>query len=155
MRAMATVVALAASPAAADGLAAWSEHCLSPFMTAARAAAVLPAAHDFYDLRPFSDVAPSPGGDVTPGTDRRCAVTVAGARGEAAVAAAEGALAREGIDAAVPVPATHAPGPGTVLMAARALNPRRIAVVEVREADGATTLSVERLTPEASAEALR
>jgi hypothetical protein len=149
-------------PVAADALSAWARHCLSPHLTAVRAAEVLPARHDFYDLRPFSAAAPSAATrTVTPGTDRRCEVSLDGDRGTAAAETAAQALAAEGIVAEVPLPETHGDAalPGTTLLAARALNPGRVAVVHAGTRPGPdgseTFLSVERLTPEASAEALR
>ena len=159
MRSLAlTVQVLLASPAVASdaALSAFSAHCFSPSLTAERAAQVLPPRHDFYDLAPFSDVPPSPGTDVTPGTDRRCAVAFDGDRGAEAARGAADALAGEGITDAAPLPATHAGAalPGTTLLAARFLNPARIAVVHVGTRTGAggaeTFLSVERLTPGAS-----
>ena len=158
-----TATLLAAGPALPDpALQAWSANCLSPYMTAARAEARLPQTHDFYDLNPFSSAAPSTAQtDVTPGTDRRCEVWTPGDLGAAAATVAAGALEREGIRNDVPVPQTHADAalPGTTLLAARALNPRRIAVVHTGTRPGPdgieTFLSVERLTPEASAEALK
>ena len=145
--------------ACASPLSAFAAHCFSPFLTAERAAQVLPPRHDFYDLRPFSGAAPSPGADVTPGTDRRCEVTFDGDAGGEAARTAVDALATEGITDEAPLPATHARLPGTTLLAARYLNPARIAVVHTGTRPGhngtETFLSVERLTPEASAEATR
>ena len=145
-------------------LPAFAAYCFSPFLTAAKAAEAFadPAIrHDFYDLNPFSDVAPSPGADVTPGTDRRCAVAFDGDRGIDAIHAVAEALKAEGLTTPAPLPATHIGTalPGTTLMAAVALNPGRVAVVHTGTRPGPngteTFLSVERLTPEASAEALR
>ncbi|MEM7644833.1 MAG: succinyl-CoA synthetase subunit beta [Pseudomonadota bacterium] len=155
----------AALPAVADPVAAtqaFAAHCFSPFLTAARASEVLPARHDFYDLDPFSDVAPSPAKtEITEGTDRRCEVALDGEYGAAAAGVATAALAAEGITRDAPLPTTHTDTvlPGTTLLAARFLNPTRIAVVHTGTRPGPngpeTFLYVERLTPEASREAIR
>ena len=151
-----------ASPArAADPLTLFTSHCLSPRLTeraAAEAFTVPGTRHDFYDLRPFADVPPSPptGRAPTPGTDRRCEVAFDGDRGEAAAENAVRALAAEGITTNTPLPATHADGrrPGTTLLAARKLNPARTAVLHAGTRPGPhgveTFLLIERLTPEAS-----
>ncbi|MBM2575108.1 succinyl-CoA synthetase subunit beta [Jannaschia sp. Os4] len=151
-----------ADPARDAMLGAFADHCFSPYLTAARAEAEIAATGarvDFYDLAPFSDVAPSPGADVTPGTDRRCEVAFDGDRGAAAAETAAAALEAEGIRADAPVPASHPALPGTTLLGARALNPSRVAVVHTGTRPGPdgveTFLSVERLTPEASEEVLR
>ena len=141
---------------------AFAANCFSPYLTATTAAGGLPDRHDFHDLAPFSDVPPSPAsGPVAPGTDRLCAVAFDGDNGAEAARVAEAALAAEGITVGTPLPATHANAalPGTTLLAARALNPARIAVVHTGTRPGPngveTFLSVERLTPEASREAQR
>ncbi|WP_055083294.1 hypothetical protein [Jannaschia donghaensis] len=140
-------------------LGAFAGHCFSPYLTPARVKSEIAstgARVDFYDLNPFSDVAPTPGTAITPGTDRRCEVTFDGRHGDAAAEVATSALQAEGITAGTPVPATHANAalPGTTLLAARALNPTRIAVVHTGTRPGPngveTFLSVERLTPQAS-----
>ena len=146
----------AATPGHADPLAAFADNCFSPYMTAAKAdAAFNGLRYDFYDLRPFSDVALSPARtQVTPGTDRRCEVATDGDQIAAATEAVTGALSREGITKDAPLPDTHTATEGTALLAARYLNPRRIAVVHVGTRPGPngveTFLNVERLTPEAS-----
>ena len=170
MPVVAGLVLLLAGPAAhaapqAAMMRAFADHCFSPFLTARRAEAEIAstgARVDFYDLDPFSDAAPSPpspGAEVTPGTDRRCAVAFDGDRGAAAAETAAAALAAEGIRAEAPVPASHPALPGTTLLGARALNPSRVAVVHAGTRPGPngieTFLSVERLTPEASDEVLR
>lgn len=148
------------------GMALFSQQCFSPFLTADRLSAAVAATDaaglrvDFYDLTPFSDVAPSPilGRAGTVGTDRRCEVAFDGAHGDDASDVAGTALAREGIVTPAPLPQTHASAKldGTTLLAARYLNPIRVAVVHTgtrQAADGATEtfLMVERLTPAASA----
>lgn len=136
----------------------FAAHCFSPFLTEDTAHRRLSAPGvrvDFYDLRPFSDAAVSPvtGRPATPGTDRRCEVAFEGGDPKAAAQAAADGLAREGILAEAALPDTHsaARGPGTVLLAARYLNPNRIAVVHVGSRPGPngveTFLSVERLEP--------
>ena len=140
-------------------LAAFAAHCFSPFLTAQTARANIGstgARVDFYDLNPFSNVAPAPGTNVTPGTDRRCEVTFDGAYGEDAAEIAVSGLQAEGIRTEAPLPDSHkdAALAGTTLLAARALNPARLAVVHTGTRPGPngveTFLSVERLTPEAS-----
>ncbi len=136
--------------------AAFAEHCFSPYMTAARADDVLapPGARvDFYDLDPFSDAAPSPvsGRAATIGTDRRCEVAFDGSFADMAASAAIAGLEMEGIDTEAPLPDRYQPTDGTTLLAARQLNPRRIAVVHVGIRPGPngveTFMVVERLMP--------
>lgn len=156
MLTLALISALAASSAQADALTAFSQNCFSPYLTAAKAEAAFDGLrYDFYDLRPFSNVAPSPAlTQVTPGTDRRCEVATDGDQTTAATKVVTNALTREGITKDAPLPDTHAATDGTALLAARYLNPRRIAVVHVGTRPGPngieTFLNVERLTPEAS-----
>ncbi len=141
----------------------FAANCLSPHLTGGLAAGRIGptgARHDFYDLAPFSNVALSPATTpVTPGTDRRCEVSFDGNYGVEAAGTAMRALVAEGIASEAPLPATHTPLPGTTLLAARALNPARIAVVHTGTRPGPdgieTFLSVERLTPDASRDVLR
>ncbi|MFO6464814.1 succinyl-CoA synthetase subunit beta [Jannaschia sp. KMU-145] len=152
-----------ANPIRSDALEAFAAHCFSPDLTAARAAQVIEPAGArvaFYDLAPFSAATPSPAaGAVTPGTDRRCEVAFDGEYGADAAEVAAAALDAEGIRTEAPVPDSHPAVPGTTLLGARYLNPSRIAVVHTGTRPGPngpeTFLSVERLTPEASAEAAR
>ena len=158
-------LALAAAPpsvaAQQAALTAFADHCFSPFLTAETARKNIAADGlrlDFYDLRPFSARAPSPvvGRPATPGTDRRCEIAFDGDQGGEAAKTAIAALASEGITDAADLPPTHADAalPGTTLLAARRLNPNRIAVVHTGTRPGPngleTFLMVERLTPEAS-----
>lgn len=153
----------AANPQRADMMSAFAQTCFSPLLTAGTAQArLMPsgARHDFYDLMPFANVAPSPATtSVTPGTDRRCEIAFDGDSGADAAEVAASGLAAEGIRTEAPLPTTHAQAalPGTTLLAARYLNPGRIAVVHTGTRAGPngteTFLSVERLTPNASAEA--
>lgn len=140
-----------ASEAARDAFAA---HCFSPFLTAQIAGDVLPESHDFYDLRPFratNPMSPAQGRPVTPGTDRRCEVAFDGPAVAAGVATMTDALAGEGITRQADVPEDFILQPGTEFAAARHLNPRRIAVVQVGTRPGPngveTFMNVERLTP--------
>lgn len=136
---------------------AFADHCFSPLMTAARAGDVLAstgARVDFYDLRPFlqtNPVAEPTGRAATPGTDRRCEVAFDGDHSALAVDAAISGLAAEGILTEAPLPDGFTPTEGTALLAARALNPNRIAVVHVGTRPGPdgteTFMTVERLTP--------
>ena len=135
---------------------AFVTNCFSPFMTAAKAAKVLNLAnarYDFYDLDPFSNVAPSPvtGRAATPGTDRRCEIAVDGDHRKPFAMAATARLQAEGITTPAPVPATHTATSETELLAARQLNPKRIAVVHVGLRPGPngpeTFVYVERLEP--------
>ena len=137
-------------------ITAFSQHCFSPYLTAktAETALSIPGArYDFYDLRPFSVAAVSPvtRRAATPGTDRRCEVAFDGAHTAAAIISVTDALEREGILTAVDLPEGFEETPGTALLAARQLNPRRVAVVHVGTRDGPngteTFLSVERLHP--------
>lgn len=145
---------------AALGSWLFSQHCFSPALTGERAAQVFAAQglrHDFYDLDPLTAVAPSPatGAPVTPATDRRCEVSFDGAFPGPASSAASDALQREGIAQTAQVPAVYQATQGTALLAARRLNPRKIAVVHVGTRPGPTGtetfLSVERM-PLAEAE---
>ncbi|WP_371156334.1 succinyl-CoA synthetase subunit beta [Jannaschia sp. 2305UL9-9] len=152
-----------ATPQRTAMLSAFAQTCFSPLLTAETAKARLSpsgARHDFYDLMPFSDVPRSPARTVvTPGTDRRCEVSFDGDAGDEAAEVAAAGLTAEGIRTDAPLPATHTDAriPGTSLLAARYLNPNRIAVVHTGTRPGPngieTFLSVERLTPDASAEA--
>lgn len=144
-------------------LTAFAANCLSPRLTADVAMDRFGSAgarHDFYDLAPFPNVPPSPAATpVTPGTDRRCELSFDGDAGAKAAETATLALAAERIATQAPLPPTHMPLPGTTLLAARALNPARIAVVHTGTRPGPdgieTFLSVERLTPDASREVLQ
>ena len=152
--------AAARSPAsdATGGMSLFGDNCFSPFLTAGKARRAFNLAnlrHDFYDLDPFSDVAPSPAkGSVTEGTDRRCEVAFDGDYGARAADAAVVALIREGILTPADLPDTHdtARLPGTTLLAARQLNPNRIAVVHVGTRPGPdgieTFMTLERLRPQ-------
>ena len=144
------------SAVAADAARAFGNHCFNPYLTAETAHADIarPGVRvDFYDTAPFASDAPSPatGRAPTPGTDRRCEVAFDGTHVETARNGAITGLAREGIRAQTAVPAAFAAQPGTEFIAARLLNPRRIAVVQVGTrpgADGAETfINVERLNP--------
>ncbi len=135
---------------------AFAAHCFSPFLTAARAEEALAmdgVRVEFYDLDPFSDGAPSPvtGRDATIGTDRRCEVAFDGDHAALAASAALAGLEAERIIDEAPLPDRYRPTGGTELLAARYLNPRRIAVVHVGTRPGPngaeTFLTVERLMP--------
>lgn len=157
-------LALAAAPPAAAqqaALTAFADHCFSPYLTADTAQSNIAAPGlrlDFYDLKPFSAAAPSPalGRPATPGTDRRCEIAFDGDHGDRAAETAVAALGSEGITTPADLPPTHVEAalPGTTLLAARFLNPSRIAVVHTGTRPGPngpeTFLTVERLTPEAS-----
>ncbi|KIN63670.1 Succinyl-CoA synthetase subunit beta [Sulfitobacter noctilucicola] len=139
----------------------FADNCFSPYLTADKAAktfALSGASYDFYDLDPFSSVAASPATAraVTPGTDRRCEVSFAGDYSETAAQAVLKGLSAEAILDPAPLPARYASGDSTTLLAARRLNPRRVAVVHVgtRPASGGieTFMLVERLTPSDSAD---
>jgi len=149
---VASRVTAAAPDTAPDAFAA---HCFSPFLTAETAEARLaPARVDFYDLRPFSSdnaVSEPMGRPATPGTDRRCEVAFDGTHVEAGIDAVLRGLDREGIDAEAEVPADFPAQPGARFVAARYLNPARIAVVQVGTRPGPngveTFINVERLVP--------
>lgn len=135
---------------------AFAAHCFSPFLTAERAADVLAAPGvrvDFYDLDPLSNgpISPVAGRPATQGTDRRCEVAFDGDHAELAESAAVAGLEMEGIDQVSPVPDRYQVTDGTRLLAARQLNPRRVAVVHVGTRPGPngveTFMFVERLTP--------
>lgn len=141
---------------------AFKESCFNPHLTATTATQRLaqPGTRvQFYDLNPFSASAPSPvtGRAATPGTDRRCEVAFDGDFGAEAATTAVEALEAERILNDTPLPVTHTNAhlPGTTLLAARNLNPKRIAIVHTGTRPGPngaeTFLLVERLTPEASA----
>ncbi len=139
---------------------AFTQNCFSPYLTATKARDVLSVAgarHDFYDLEPFSNAAPSPAFGLRPatrGTDRRCEVSFDGDHASLAIEMAQNGLQAEGILKDAPTPETHTPIAGTEMLAARYLNPKRIAVVHVGTRQGPngieTFMNVERLTPAAS-----
>jgi hypothetical protein len=141
---------------------AFAQHCFSPYLTGFKAREVFEttgARWDFYDLDPFTNAAPTPAFSRRPatrGTDRRCEVSFDGDHTELAIELALTGLDAENIHEDVPLPDTHAARDGTALLAARRLNPRRIAVVHVGTRNGPTGLetflNVERLTPAASAQ---
>ncbi len=149
----------ARSPAtdARAGIQGFVENCFSPRMTAAIAAEALNFAnvrHDFYDLDPFTDAAPSPvtARPATPGTDRRCEVAFDGDFTADAGKAIVNRLERIGITRVTDLPANHEAlrTSTTTLLAARRLNPRKIAVVHVGTRPGPngieeTFMYVERL----------
>lgn len=165
------VLTLATAPAKAEviiegfrairGMVIFSENCFSPFLTEDKAAKVLSlrgtdladTSYDFYDLDPFSSAAPSPATKraVTPGTDRRCEIAFPGDYSEKAAKAAAEALQSEGITTPAALPAAYTETTTTTLLAARRLNPRRVAIVHVGTRQGAqgtkTFMLVERLTP--------
>ena len=135
---------------------AFAANCFSPFMTAARAEELLTstgARVEFYDLDPLSNgpISPVVGRAATAGTDRRCEVAFDGDHVQLAENEAVAGLAMEGIDTPAPVPDRYEPTEGTRLLAARFLNPRRIAVVHVGTRPGPsgveTFMFVERMTP--------
>ena len=139
------------------GMQSFATHCFSPFLTRQKAVDVFRVtgfAYDFYDLDPFSSAAPSPaeGREVTVGTDRRCEISFDGTHGLQAADVAVAALKSEGLDTRADVPAHFIRTQDTTLLAARRLNPRRVAVVHVGTRVGEngieTFMSVERLLPE-------
>ena len=154
----------AATGTVSQGFETFAEHCFSPHLTWAILAQEEKAVangvrFDFYDLMPFSAAKATPvtGRPATDGTDRRCEVSFDTDAATQAVTVAIDALSREGIRVEAPLPTTHADAalPGTTLLAARKLNPKRIAIVHTGTRPGVngieTFLMVERLTPEASA----
>ncbi|MDB2407145.1 succinyl-CoA synthetase subunit beta [Jannaschia sp.] len=150
-----------ANPLRAAALDAFARNCLSPHLTAQTAQAELAphGRYDFYDLRPFSADAPSaPTTQVTPKTDRRCEIAFDGDDGQAAAETAAAALEGERIRSEAPMPLAPRIDEITTLRGARFLNPARIAVVETGTRPGPngpeTFLRVERLTPDATREAL-
>ena len=149
-------VAAAVTSVPSKAIAGFAGNCFSPFLTADKAAKRL-AIHgvrtEFYDLDPFSNVAPSPvtGRAANAGTDRRCEVAFDGDHTVQAAKAAVDALQDQGIVTPATVPAFYVATEGTELLAARQLNPRRVAVVHVGTRQGPdgieTFMTVERLTP--------
>lgn len=134
----------------------FASNCFSPYLTATKAAkrlVTLGVRSEFYDLDPFSSVPPSPvtGREASVGTDRRCEVAFNGNYATRAAKTAADALIRQGIETRADLPTNYAPTDGTELLAARQLNPRRIAVVHVGTRQGPegieTFMTVERLTP--------
>ena len=158
--AMAPAAAYARSPEtdARGAMSAFANNCFSPFLTTAkaeRAFGLTNLRYDFYDLEPFSDTEPSPAkGDVAADTDRRCEVSFSGDYAARAAETAIAALSQEGILTEAPLPSTYkaAHTSGTALLAARQLNPQRVAVVHVGTRPGPdgveTFMNVERLRPQ-------
>ncbi|MEQ6202328.1 succinyl-CoA synthetase subunit beta [Sulfitobacter sp. HNIBRBA2951] len=163
--ACATTLCLTASLAAGSAVAqdadavgrAFADHCFSPHLTAETAQARIGpsgARVDFYDLRPFSDAAPSPvvGRPMTAGTDRRCEVAFDGHAPVKALNWLRTGIEQEGLlHKEADVPEGFAPQDGMSFIAAAQLNPNRIAVIQVGvrgPADAPETfINVERLTP--------
>lgn len=159
---LASVSTAAASARDAKGTAraamtVFADNCFSPFMTAMRAErafAITGVSYDFYDLDPFSSATPSPalGRAITAGTDRRCEISFVGAFGPQAADVAIAALVVEGLHTTADVPAQFILTKSTSLLAARRLNPTRVAVVHVGTRTGTqgieTFMLVERLLPE-------
>ena len=154
--ASAASMAAAGTSVSSKAMQSFAGNCFSPYLTAEKAAARLASngvRTEFYDLDPFSSAAPSPvtGRAASVGTDRRCEVAFDGDYAEQAAKAAGDALQQQGIVTPADLPATYTPTQGTELLAARQLNPRRIAVVHVGTRQGPdgieTFMTVERLTP--------
>lgn len=149
-------IAAAGTSVSFEAMQSFAGNCFSPYLTAGKAAARLTTdgvRTEFYDLDPFSGAAPSPvtGRAASTGTDRRCEVAFNGDHAKQAAKVAVDALLSEGILTPADLPAFYTPADGTELLAARQLNPRRIAVVHVGTRQGPhgieTFMSVERLTP--------
>jgi len=158
MIAMAVHAAYARSPLAdaQETVRAFADNCFSPYMTAEIAKDRFGAneiRYDFYDLDPFSAADPSPPSHagVTQGTDRRCEVSFDGDLTSIAVDAVLIALTKEGILEEAAIPPGFSKTPMTALLAARQLNPSRVAVVHVGTRTGPngieTFMNVERLMP--------
>lgn len=155
LRVIPAIVAIAlTAEARADAPQAFADHCFSPLLTAETAAANLPARYDFYDLRPFrlsNPLAEPMGRPATPGTDRRCEVAFDGADVLAGIDGVITGLTQEGIATEADVPEDFPAQDGTEFIAARQLNPNRIAVVQVGTRPGPngieTFINVERLVP--------
>lgn len=149
--------AVAAQDAASVGRA-FADNCFSPRLTSQTARTKIGpsgARIDFYDLRPFTNAAPSPvtGRARTPGTDRRCEVAFDGFDPQTAITWLGNGLTQEGLaQKKATVPEDFPRQSGTVFIGAAQLNPNRIAVVQVgvrsKAAGGQETfINVERLTP--------
>lgn len=159
--ASATMLVLAAGVARAEAhtlaMERFGAHCFSPFLTAEAAERHFGEdglRHDFYDLRPLraaNAISPAVRRAATPGTDRRCEVAVDGAHTDLAIARIAEALQAEGIVTDAPVPQDFPAHPDAIFVAARQLNPNRVAVVQVGTRSGPngpeTFLNVERLEP--------
>jgi len=149
-------VAAAGTTVPSKAMRGFASHCFSPFLTADKAAARLGidgVRWEFYDLDPFSSVAPSPvdGRAATDGTDRRCEVAFDGDHAVQAAKTAVDALTEQGIVTPAALPSFFQSTTGTEVLSARQLNPRRIAVVHVGTREGSngieTFMTVERLLP--------
>ncbi len=149
-------IAAAGTSVSSKAMHAFAGNCFSPYLTADKAATRLGiqgARAEFYDLDPFSSAAPSPvtGRAASAGTDRRCEIAFDGDHAEQAAKTAADALLSQGIVTPADLPAFYTPTEGTELLAARQLNPRRVAVVHVGTRQGPdgieTFMTVERLTP--------
>jgi len=136
---------------------AFADHCFTPRLTAETAVQRLGpsgARIEFYDLRPFSAVPPSPvtGRAATKGTDRRCEVAFDGAQPAKARQWLEKGLEKEGLlHKTAQVPKAFPRQEGVSTIAAAQLNPNRIAVVQIGVRSNSrgdeTYLNVERLIP--------
>lgn len=136
-----------ADPAPA-AIASFNAVCFTAGQTADRArermqardGTPLPYTLTFWD----TTLEPAPG--VPALIERRCKVSFKGQHANAAITALRKQMATPpvfGFD--VPLPATHAAGPGTALIKGRELLRGRVAVVHVGIKDGSTFMTVDRL----------
>ncbi|OJI93466.1 hypothetical protein LY10_00366 [Planktotalea frisia] len=149
-------IAAAGTSVPSKAMRGFAEHCFSPYLTAEKATTRLGMTGvrlEFYDLDPFSSAAPSPvtGRAAKVGTDRRCEVAFDGDHAAQAAKTAVDALTSQGIVTPAALPSSFQSTTGTEILAARQLNPKRIAVVHVgtRKGPGGieTFMTVERLLP--------
>ena len=138
----------AAGTVAEQAIASFNAVCFKAGQTATEARARMQARDGAplpYDLT-FWDKTLEPAPDTPPRIERRCEVRFDGAHAQAAIDALRAQMATPPVFGfEIPLPATHAPAPGTALIEGRELLRGRVAVVHVGETGGRTFMAVDRL----------
>lgn len=141
-------VPLMTSASPSDAINAFTDHCFTKGMTVAQAQDRMAPEAGGFELE-FYDTTLAPAAAITPGTDRRCAVRFSGNHTADAQAAVHAKMATPPVfGTPTALPGTHAARDGTTFIEARALLRGRLAVVHIGYRDGATFITVERLSPD-------
>lgn len=138
----------AAGTVAEQAIASFNAVCFKAGQTPAEARARMQARDGAplpYDLT-FWDKTLEPAPDTQPRIERRCEIRFDGLHTRAAIDALRDQMATPPVFGfEIPLPATHAPTPGTALIEGRELLRGRVAVVHVGETAGQTFMAVDRL----------